>query len=54
METTLNSQKSQENQSKLTFSQWMLRTIKKHKKRTNTDAVVGLVVSAALFLIALV
>ncbi|MBM7095664.1 hypothetical protein JSY36_07850 [Bacillus sp. H-16] len=53
MEITLKGHKQEEKQVTLTFSQWMLYTIKKHKKRTNTDAAVGLVVAGTLFFITL-
>ncbi|GGF22147.1 hypothetical protein GCM10010954_21270 [Halobacillus andaensis] len=56
MEATLNYRKNRQSKKepKLTFSQWVLKTIKRHKKRTTTDATLGLIITAALFLINLV
>ncbi|MCP3027616.1 hypothetical protein [Halobacillus sp. A5] len=54
MEATLQYKKKTRKEYKLSFSQWVLQTIKRHKKRTTTDATIGLIISAILFLISLV
>ncbi|WP_173918608.1 hypothetical protein [Halobacillus sp. Marseille-Q1614] len=54
MEAVLQYKKKKRVEEKLTFSQWMLKTIKKHKKRTTTDATIGFIITAVLFLINLV
>ncbi|MFC7321528.1 hypothetical protein [Halobacillus campisalis] len=56
MEATINYRKKRQakKESKLTFSQWVLKTIKRHKKRTTADATLGLIVTAAIIVINLV
>jgi hypothetical protein len=38
----------------LTFKQWVLKTVKGHKKRTSMDSRMGIIITVFLFLIALV
>ncbi|WP_159462127.1 hypothetical protein [Halobacillus sp. Marseille-P3879] len=54
MEAALQYKKKTRKEQKLTFSQWVLKTIKRHKKRTTTDVTIGLIVSVVLFFINLV
>ncbi|WP_179133934.1 hypothetical protein [Halobacillus massiliensis] len=57
MEATLSyrkRKKAAKKEDQLTFSQWMLKTIKKHKKRTTKDATIGLGITIVLFLIGMV
>lgn len=51
METTLNNQlRKLQKPAKLTLNERILKTIKVHKKRTSTDAYVGLIISTILFI----
>ncbi|MFG6150374.1 hypothetical protein [Halobacillus sp. B23F22_1] len=57
MEATLNykkRKKAEKKEYKLTFSQWMLKTIKIHKRRTTKDATIGITVTVLLFVIGIV
>ncbi|WP_179133935.1 hypothetical protein [Halobacillus massiliensis] len=56
MEAILNNKKKRavKKEYKLSLSQWMLKTIKDHKKRTTKDAAIGLSVTAVLFLIGII
>lgn len=39
---------------KMTFRQWVLISIKKHKKRANTDVLLGLSITSIIILVHLV
>ncbi|WP_340002910.1 hypothetical protein [Oceanobacillus sp. FSL K6-0127] len=57
MEAILDYQKKQKvkkAQSKLTFKQWILKSVKTQKKRTSMDSMMGLIITAIVFLITLV
>ncbi|MBR3120564.1 hypothetical protein [Oceanobacillus profundus] len=57
MEAILDYQKKQKvkkAQSKLTFKQWVLKSVKTQKKRTSMDSMMGLIITAIVFLITLV
>ncbi|MBP2079971.1 hypothetical protein [Oceanobacillus polygoni] len=58
MEAILDHQKKQkakqQTQPKLTFKQWVLKAVKTQKKRTNMDSMMGLIITAIVFLITLV
>ncbi|MDQ0253918.1 putative membrane protein [Evansella vedderi] len=41
-------------QSTMSFSQWVLKTIKKHKKRANIDVILGLSITTIILLVYLV
>ncbi|WP_339229750.1 hypothetical protein NSQ77_06585 [Oceanobacillus sp. FSL K6-2867] len=47
-------QKAKKAQSKLTFKQWVLKSVKTQKKRTSMDSMMGLIITAIVFLITLV
>jgi hypothetical protein len=46
--------KTKQTQPRLTFKQWVLITVKGHKKRTSMDSRMGLIITVLLFIIALV
>ncbi|KZE37697.1 hypothetical protein AV656_09175 [Bhargavaea cecembensis] len=46
-------QTQQTTEQRLTFKQWVLKTVKIQKKRTSTDSITGLIITAVLFLAAL-
>lgn len=54
MEATLEYQKKKQTQPRLTFQEWVLKTVKIQKKRTSMDSIMGLIITSVLFLIALV
>ncbi|UJL47177.1 hypothetical protein KFZ58_04465 [Virgibacillus sp. NKC19-16] len=57
MEATLEYQKKKQikqTQPRLTFQEWVLKTVKIQKKRTSMDSVMGLIITAVVFLISLV
>ncbi|MBM7095802.1 MULTISPECIES: hypothetical protein [Alteribacter] len=57
MDTALNDKKqnkASKKESRLTLSEWMLKTIKLHKKRTMKDATIGITVMVILFVIGMV
>lgn len=47
-------EKTKQTQPRLTFKQWVLKTVKTHKKRTSMDSMMGLIITVVVFLIALV
>lgn len=47
-------QKAKQTQPKLTFKQWVLKSVKTQKKRTSMDSMMGLIITAIVFLITLV
>jgi hypothetical protein len=46
-------QTKQTTEPRLTFKQWVLKTVKIQKKRTSTDSITGLIITSVLFLITL-
>ncbi|MFS0749483.1 hypothetical protein [Oceanobacillus sp. 1P07AA] len=53
MEAILEKPKKKQ-QSRLTFKEWVLKTVKMHKKRTSMDTVMGLIITTVVFLLSLV
>lgn len=47
-------QQLEQTEPRLIFKQRVLKTVKIHKKRTNMDSVMGLIITAVVFLISLV
>ncbi|MCP3029637.1 hypothetical protein [Halobacillus sp. A5] len=57
MEAALNYKKrnkASKKEYRLTFSEWMLKTIKLHKRRTTKDATIGFTFTVLLFVIGMV